>query len=264
MKPSVIITGGTSGIGKALALTYGAQNYEVFTLSRRDTCWDVPHIHHFSCDVTSEEDLSRVYTALSRQKHSSITLICCAGYGIAGATEDTSLQEAKSQFDVNFFGVFLTIRAFLPLLKKYNNSKIIVISSAAGELSIPFQSFYSASKAAVNKLLEAWQAELKPYRIQITSFLLGDIKTEFTQNRLRTRKISEEYRIRLERSLKKMEQDEIHGMNASLIAKSIYQRCRHKHLQPVQTIGWQYHLFLLLQRILPRKLILTLIGFLYA
>lgn len=264
MKPAVIITGGTSGIGKALAFVYAAQNYEVFTLSRRDFSWDISHIYHFCCDVTSEADLVHTCSTIGKQRFSSLTLICSAGYGIAGAIEDTSLAEAKAQFDVNFFGVFLTIRTFLPLLKRYPKSKVIVISSLAGELSIPFQGFYSASKSATNKLLEAWAAELYPYHIELTSFLLGDIKTEFTDNRKKTARISKEYQSRLQRSLHKMEQDEIHGMKADKIAKIIFRRCQSQTLPPIQTIGFSYHFFSLLQRLLPRRLVLYLMRILYA
>lgn len=264
MKPIVIITGGSSGIGKELALAYAKHQYQVFTLSRRAHKWNLPNMQHLICDVTKSEDLALVAEKFKDLSCSHVILICCAGYGIAGATENTSLSEAKAQFDVNFFGVFLTIQHFLPLLKRHKNSKVLFISSVASEISLPFQSFYSASKAAANKLLEAWQLELKPYGIQFSSFLLGDIQSDFTQNRQRIKELSKEYEKRVYRSISKMENDEKNGMQPSFIADVIFRRSQKRKMPPIQTIGGQYHFFLLLQRLLPRKFVLFLVGRLYA
>ena len=262
MKPCVIITGGSNGIGRALALTYAAHSYFVYTLSRSDPHWRQPGLKHIFCDVTSPEQLEQAAKIIQAEGRPVRQLICCAGYGIAGPTECTELTDAKQQFDVNFFGVFLTIQTFLPLLKS-SRGKIIFISSVASELAIPFQSFYSASKAAANKLLEAWQLELRPFGIQISTFLLGDTKTGFSAARQKSIVFQPQYRKAYVRSIAKMEYDEQHGLSADMTADTIYRRCQKAKQPPVQTVGWQYHLFLLLQRLLPRRLVLFLIERLY-
>lgn len=263
MKPSIIITGGSSGIGRALALTYAAHSYFVYTLSRSDHHWSESGLKHLRCDVTSPEQLAQAAAKIKADGRPVSQLICCAGYGIAGPTEYTELSAARQQFDVNFFGVFLTIQAFLPLLQA-SRGKILFISSVASELAIPFQSFYSASKAAANKLLEAWQLELRPFGIQVSTFLLGDTKTGFTAARQKAAAFPAHYQTAFTRSITKMEQDEQHGISPETTAAVIYRRCQKAKLPPVQTIGWQYHLFLLLQRLLPRRLVLFLLGRLYA
>lgn len=263
MKPSIIITGGSNGIGRALALTYAAHSYFVYTLSRSNPHWQQPNLKHICCDVTSPEQLAQAAKTIQSEGRPVQQLICCAGYGIAGPTEGTELSAAKQQFDVNLFGVFLTIQEFLPLLKP-SRGKIILISSAAGELAIPFQSFYSASKAAANKLLEAWQLELRPFGIQVSTFLLGDTKTGFTAARQKSMTFHPQYQQAYVRSIAKMEYDEQHGLSPEATAACIYRRCQKAKLPPVQTVGWQYHLFLLLQRLLPRRLVLFLIARLYA
>lgn len=264
IQPTVVITGGSSGIGQELARVYAAHHYQVYTLSRRVYSWKEANIRHLGCDITKAGDLQLAASEIAKAGHPVDILICCAGYGIAGVTEETSLESARQQFDVNFFGAFLTIQNFLPLLKKKRGSKILFISSVAGEIALPYQSFYSASKAAMNKLLEAWQLELKPFGIKVSSFLLGDIKTDFTAHRQAQASHQPHYRKKLADSIAKMAKDEQTGMSANYVAKVIFKRSQRKYQPPVQTIGWQYHLFLLLQRILPRKLVLFLVGLLYA
>lgn len=264
MKPTVVITGGSSGIGKSLAHVYAGHHYNVYTLSRSACRWKEPNITHIRCDITDADALHHAINQIAANNHIVDILICSAGFGISGATEETSLETAKRQFDVNFFGAFLTIQTFLPLLKQRRGSKILFISSVAGEIALPFQSFYSASKAAMNKLLEAWQAELKPFGIGISSFLLGDIKTDFTQNRQAQDSFNPFYQSRLRRSIAKMARDEQSGMDADYVAGVIFKRSQRKHLGPIQTIGPAYHFFLLLQRLLPRRLVLFLVAKLYA
>ncbi len=264
MKPVIVITGGTSGIGRELAITYSKNNYKVYTISRSDYHWNDLSIDHITCDVTNTNDLKRAFQFVESREESISQLICSAGFGISGSTEYTTLKEAKSQFDVNFFGLFSTIKIFLPLIKKSKNGKIIFISSVAAEIAIPFQSFYSASKAASNKLLEAWQLELERFGIQVSIFLLGDIKTEFTSHRRKSADEGTQYEESLRRSIVRMERDERNGISPEYVAKKIYLRSSRNKVRPIQTIGFNYHIFLMLQRLLPRKLVLFLVGNMYA
>ena len=263
MKPAIIITGAGSGIGRELAKVYADNGHTVFNLSRSAKPCENPNIIAIPCDVTVPKSLQDAMLAISERGYFASQLLCCAGFGISGATEYTDLAEAESQFAVNFFGVFLTIQTFLPQLKQSKHGKIIFIGSVAGEVAIPFQSFYSASKAATNKLLEAWQAELKPFGIQIGSFLLGDTKTDFTLHRQKSQSPQHEYQHRLEQSVRKMERDEQNGISATKTAHIIYRRCKGRKLRPVQTIGLFNHAVLLLQRLLPRSVVLALVSRLY-
>ncbi len=260
----VVVTGGTSGIGKALAEISARDGNTVYTLSRSEYSWDDSLMHHIVCDVTKGSDLEHAMKLVEEKEGVIDYLFCCAGYGIAGVTEYTSLEDAKNQFDVNFFGLFSTIKTGLPLLKKSDHPKVVFISSVAAEISIPFQSFYSASKAASGKLLEAWQLELRRFGIQVVSFLLGDTKTDFTARRKKSDVLAKEYQESFKRSISKMEYDEQNGLTAEYVAGIIYRRCRKKNISPVQTIGFQYHVFLALQRMLPRRLVLSLVEKIYA
>src|SRR5215210_851396 len=87
-------------------------------------------------------------------------VVNCAGFGIAGAVEDTSIEEAKAQFETNFFGVLRVCQAVLPAMRERRSGLIINISSIAGLISVPFQGFYSASKFALEGLTEALRLEV--------------------------------------------------------------------------------------------------------
>ncbi len=262
MKKVLVVSGGTSGIGKAIAQKYASKGYIVYTLSRRNVRWNKANMQHLVCDVTKEADIKSVVETITHFENRLDYLFVCAGFGISGATEYTKLEDAKKQFEVNFFGAFSTIKLFLPLLKKVGG-KIIFTSSVASEIAIPYQSFYTASKVAMNKLLEAWQVELRPFNIDIINFLLGDIKTEFTNNRKKSELDAGEYQDRLLRSVGKMEKDEQNGMSTEKVANVIYSRLSRGRLKPVQTIGLDYEVFLILQRILPRKIIINLVDKIY-
>lgn len=260
---SVLITGGSSGIGRALVQAYAKGSYLVFALSRNPLKAQASNVIPIACDITRPDHLARALDQISHRIDRLDLLICCAGYGIAGVTEESDLKKAKDQFDVNFFGSFSTIQFFLPLLKAGSGSKIIFISSVASQIAIPYQAFYSASKAAMDNLLEAWQLELRPFGIQICSFLLGDTKTGFSRHRQKADTQSPKYRFSLNRSIRKMEKDEAKGLDPAYTAGEIYAYSQRKHLSPRQTIGWQYRLFLFLAKILPKKLILFLVAQLY-
>ena len=116
-------------------------------------------------DVTEDKSVKLAMDMIGRAEGRLDAVINNAGYGIAGSVEDTSHEEAHALFDANFFGPLRVIRESLPQLKK-GRGTIINISSVAGILTIPFQSKYSASKAAVEAVSEALRMEVAPYGVR--------------------------------------------------------------------------------------------------
>lgn len=100
-----------------------------------------------------------------------------AGFGISGAVEFTELAEAKKQFDVNFFGCFICSKNVIKYMRLQGGGRIVNLSSLAAPLAIPFQAFYSASKAAVNSLTLALANEVRPFNIKVCAVMPGDVKT---------------------------------------------------------------------------------------
>jgi short-subunit dehydrogenase len=149
-------------------------------------------------------------------------------------------------------------------LRKSQNAKIINIGSVAGELTIPFQTFYSMSKAALKSFTEGLRIELSPYNIEAMTLLLGDIKTNFTSNRQQPQVVENDvYGSRIKDSIARMEKDEQNGMDPIIVAKKIYKISSKKHLPIAKTIGFKYKVFVFLNRVLPKRFVLFIIKKMY-
>lgn len=256
----VAITGGSSGIGLATAQHFASQGWKVYNLSRRPA--QRQNISDIAVDVTEEAAVQSAFAQIREEAGQLDLLINNAGYGISGAVEFTQLEEAKGQFDVNFFGVVTCIQAALPLLRQ-SQGRIICISSAAAVFAIPFQSFYSASKAAVNILVNALANELKPFGVSVCALQLGDVKTDFTGTRVKSLAGDEIYGGAIQRSVAVMEKDEQGGMAPEKIAGAVYRIAQRSRIKPLYTIGIKYKLFILLNKLLPNRFVNWLVGKLY-
>mgnify|MGYP002860588585 FL=1 len=184
--------------------------------------------------------------------------------GISGAVEFTPEEDAKRQMDVNFFGTYNTIKAVLPLLRKSSCPSIINISSVGGPLAIPFQAFYSASKMSVNALTLALANELKPFGIAVCAVMPGDIKTGFTDARIRNEDGSNYYGETIKRAVAVMEKDERNGMPPEAIAKKIYEMSKKRDPKVLTTVGFQYKFYMFLYHVLPQNFVNKIVGRIYS
>ena len=199
MSQVCVITGGTSGIGRCTAQAMLARGYTVYELSRRAE--GVAGMQHIVADVTKEETLAAaVAQILQREDHIDV-LINNAGFGISGAVEFTGTEEAQRQLDVNFFGMVRMNRQVLPVMRKQGYGRIVNLSSVAGAIPIPFQTYYSASKAAINSYTMALANEVKPFGIQVCCVQPGDIRTGFTAAREKNQLGDDIYGGRIARSV---------------------------------------------------------------
>lgn len=244
-----IVTGGSSGIGKSAVNALISENCKVYELSRR-TNTDSKAVH-ISVDVTDETAVSdAVKTIFEKEQHIDI-LINCAGYGISGAVEFTELHDAKKQFDVNFFGIVNTVKAVLPYMREQKYGRIVNISSVAGVAPIPFQTYYSATKSAINTYSSALANEVKPFGISVTAIMPGDIKTGFTDARKKSICGDTEYNGRISKSVAKMEHDEMNGMSPEIAGRFICRIALKKSVKPLYSIGFTYKALSLLAKLLP-------------
>lgn len=256
-----IITGGTSGIGLAAAREMAARGYAVYELSRREQGAD--GAVHIPTDVTDEAAVGRaVRNVLGREGHIDV-LINSAGFGISGAVEFTALSDAKRQLDVNFFGMVNVCRAVLPAMREAGRGRIVNLSSVAGVISIPFQTYYSVSKAAVNAYTKGLVNEVKPYGVEVCAVMPGDVCTGFTAARVKNPAGDDVYGGRISRSVCVMERDEKNGMSQEAAGKYIASVATRRHVKPLYAIGAQYKLFCLLERLLPIRVLSWLVGIIY-
>lgn len=249
MKQVVVITGASSGIGLCTGKLFADKGYIVYSLSR--SCPPDSRLFHIPTDVSSESSVEHAVEEIIRAEGKIDILINNAGFGISGAAETTLLEDAKKQFDVNFFGMFLCVKHVLPYMRAAGKGRIVNVSSVAAVLPVPYQSFYSCAKSAVNAFTLSVANEVKPFGIQMTAVMPGDIKTGFTGARKKNKNSNEAYREREERAVSKMEKDEQNGMEPKAVANCIYKAALKKHPKPLYTVGFQYKALVTLAKILP-------------
>ena len=264
---TALVTGASSGIGKAIFDELSAKGWTVYGTSRKIEKGSIQNVNDGKMIYLNLTDMQSIQDAVLTIKESEgrlDALINNAGYGIAGAVEDTSSTEMLAQFETNFFGTIQMINASLNMLRQ-SHGIIINISSVAGVLSIPFQGMYSASKAAMESASEALRMELKEDGVRVCLIEPGDTKTGFTANRLMAQKAeNSRYAKKTKSSVAKMEKDEQSGTSPKVAAKLVY-RVINKKNPPVRcAVGVSYKILLFLKRFLPDKLVLWIIGKMYS
>lgn len=262
MSKIAVVTGGTSGIGRETALYLTQNGCTVYELSRRAE--GVEGLRHISADVTDEESVRRAVEQILQEAGRIDILVNNAGFGISGAVEFTDTEEAKRQFDVNFFGMVRMNRAVIAVMRKQGGGRIVNLSSVAAPVPIPFQTYYAASKAAINSYTMALANELRPFGVTVCAVMPGDIHTGFTAARHKVGEGDELYGGRISRSVRRMEHDEQTGMDpvkAGAFVGRVALKGGHK---PLYTIGFAYQAAVLLTKILPAQALNWLIGRIYA
>ena len=250
-----VVTGGTSGIGLAAVKALREKGCTVYALSRRG---EIP------CDVSEVNSVrAAVQTVLDREGRIDI-LVNCAGFGISGAGELTPLEAAKKQLDVNLYGTANMVNAVIPAMRKQGGGRIVNTGSVAGFVPIPFQTWYSASKAAVQSYTMAMGNELTPFGITLAAVLPGDTKTGFTAARQKIDDPDDLYQGRIARSVARMEHDEQHGVPAQKVGDLIAKVALKRRVKPLYIPGFSYNLINVLMRLLPSGVANRLIGMLYA
>ena len=178
--------------------------------------------------------------------------------------EFTELCDAKRQFDVNFFGTVNMNRAVLPVMRKQGSGRIVNVSSVAAVAHIPFQTYYSASKAAIESYTCALANEVKHCGITVTAAQPGDICTGFTDARNKSCAGDEVYGGRISRSVAGMEKDERQGMSPEFAGQYIAKLALRGAVKPIYTVGFRYKCLSLLCKLLPCRLRNWIVGALYA
>ena len=254
---TVLITGASSGIGKIIAEYLCERGYRVFGTSRgkrkeaRDKKQEARgktqeagdekqeagderqeagggSFEMLQLDVTSDESVAGLMDYLSDRRITVDVLINNAGYGLAGPLENFSMEEAKAQFETNFFGVVRMVNAFLPVMRSQGGGIIINTGSMAGLIGLPFQGHYSASKYALEGYLAALRMEVLPFNIQVFNINPGDFRTGFTANRRIIAKVDPAYQRKFDQLLRMYEHDENNGAYPVLIARKVEKLLRKK------------------------------------
>ena len=179
----ILVTGSSSGLGKAccdrLARNGTNRVYGGSRTLKAGEGWA-----HVAMDVTDDASVAAAVAAIVDKEGRLDSVVHCAGNSLAGPVEDTRIDEAKHQFDTNFFGAVRVVRAVLPVMRRQGRGQIIMIGSVGGLIGLPFLAHYSASKFALDGLVEALRTEVEPLGIQATVVHPGDFNTALGANRM--------------------------------------------------------------------------------
>ena len=179
----ILITGCSSGIGRATAIEAAARGHRVFATARNpETLRDLEsrgQIRTLALDVTDAASIRDAVAAVLAEAGHLDALVNNAGYGQYGAAEDVTAEEWRRQFDVNLFGAIEVARAVLPAMREKRRGTIVNVSSVAGKIAIPFAAPYCASKHALEAFSDALRVEVAPFGIRVAVIEAGPIETRF-------------------------------------------------------------------------------------
>jgi NAD(P)-dependent dehydrogenase (short-subunit alcohol dehydrogenase family) len=256
MSKVVLITGGSSGIGKSIGEFLQQKGFTVYGTSRNPERILDSVFPLVALDV---RDVNSIRAAVSKVIETSGRLdvvINNAGVGITGPLEEIPMQEMKNNFETNFFGPIEVMKAVLPQMRSQKAGLIINITSIAGYMGLPYRGIYSASKGALELITESLRMEVKSFGVHITNVAPGDFATNIASGRFHAPVIQgSAYESAYGNTLKAMDEHVDSGSNPTEMAEAVY-----KIIQtPEPKIHYKVGVFMqkfsiVLKRILPDKI----------
>jgi len=253
-----LVTGASSGIGRACAALLAARGLRVYAASR-----SAP----LRMDVTNDASVHAAVDEIIRNEGRLDVVVNNAGNALAGAVEDTSVEEARAQFYVNFFGAFRVCRTVLPILRQQGSGYIVNIGSIGGLVALPYQGLYSASKFALEGLTESLRLEVARFGVNVVLIEPGDHRTSLTVNRLRTAESQSNpvYRDRCDRAIARTAADEQAGAAPEAAARLLYRIINRPHPRLRYTVGpAPQRAAVWLKRLMPYAVVETVMDFYYS
>ena len=248
----VLITGASSGVGQSTARLLSQRGYIVFGTSRNPAKADaIPKVEMLPLDVRTDDSVRACVEAVSNRAGRLDVLINNAGHELAGALEELSTEEARAQFETNFFGVVRMVNAVLPLMRRQKRGHIVNAGSLSGVSSIPFLGIYSASKYALEGYTEALRHEVKPFNIHVSLTEPGFLKTPMMNNRQSGAHRIGEYEPWRQRALTAIRGHEENGPGPELVAEALLEIISSNTPRLRYPIGQQAKSISRLRRFLP-------------
>lgn len=257
MGKTIVITGGTSGIGLELKKLFEQNGDTVLTFSLDES----GESNHYCGSVDHEIKVKQVFNDIHQNYGSIDILINCAGIGMSGITEIIPTEKIQKLTEVNYYGTLYCIRSALPFMN--SGSRIVNISSAMALFPVPFRSIYGSVKSAVLNLSFSLRMELSPLGIDVVAFCPGDTKTNFTQNRIKEFDTTERYGDRIRTATERKDAKEDKKLSSQYVAGKIFKYSTAKKTKPFYIIGGKYKFLYFLSRITPKSLLLNATAKLY-
>ncbi|KJJ39506.1 SDR family oxidoreductase [Aequorivita vladivostokensis] len=262
MPKTVLITGGSSGIGKAigeylvnLSNPSPKDGYQVFGTSRNPEKYKDSAFPLLKMDVNSTESIEAAISEILKKVEKIDVVINNAGVGITGPIEETPEAEIKKAFDTNFHGPINVIKAVLPQMRKQGFGHILNITSIAGYMGLPYRGIYSASKAALEIAIEAMRMETLQFGIKMTNIAPGDFATNIAAGRYHAPILENSpYKKDYGNTLKTMNEHVDNGNNPLEMAKVVHKIIGTTNPKIHYKVGSSLQKFsIILKRMLPDK-----------
>jgi len=255
MNKVVLITGGSSGIGKSIGEFLHQKGFVVYGTSRNPEKVLNSVFPLIALDVRNADSIHLAVAEVIATSGRLDVVINNAGVGITGPLEEIPMNEIRNNFETNFFGPIEVMKAVLPQMRGQKSGLIINITSIAGYMGLPYRSIYSASKGALELITEALRMEVKSFGIQITNIAPGDFATNIAAGRFHAPVLKgSDYEITYGNTLKAMNEHVDSGSNPNEMAEAVYSIIQNTNPKIHYKVGAFMQKFsIVLKRVLPDK-----------
>ncbi len=255
MAKVVLITGASSGIGKAVGEFLLQKGFIVYGTSRNPEKYADSKLNLVALEVRNSESIQNAVAEVVAQEGRIDVVINNAGVGITGPLEEIPQEEIRNNFETNLFGPIAVMKAVLPVMRQQQAGLIINVTSIAGYMGLPFRSAYSASKGALEIITEAIRMEVKPFGIEVTNVAPGDFATNIAAGRYHAPLVKgSAYEATYGKSLEMMDEHVDSGSNPEAMAQAIFKIIETKKPKIHYKVGAFMQKFsIVLKRILPDK-----------
>ena len=259
-KKIALVTGASSGIGKSTAIQLQRDGYIVFGASRRlEKMKDLEEkgIHILSLDITNSSSVENCINTIIQKEGRLDVLVNNAGFGNFGTMEESSIEVAKAQYDVNVFGLARITQLVIPYMRKQKYGKIVNISSIGGKIVTPFGGWYQSTKFAVEAISDALRMELKQFGIDVIVIEPGGVKTEWAD--IAERALFEisgkgPYKESAKKAAKAMKDGYVNAVEPNVIAGTITRAVRAKKPKTRYALGHRAGSILIARKWLSDKM----------
>ncbi|GGG46634.1 short-chain dehydrogenase/reductase [Croceivirga lutea] len=255
-KQVVLVTGGSGGIGKAICMYLQQKGFIVYGTTRKvEKYKDFSDFNLISLDVHNVESIKSAVLSIVKKEGRIDILINNAGIGITGPVEETPEEAIDKVFNTNFKGPLRMIQEVLPVMRSQNSGLIINITSIAGYMGLPFRAFYSASKGALEVVVEGLRMETKQFGVKVVNLAPGDYATNIADSRYTVSASKDSvYKESYQMSLDLMNAHVDSGRNPNEVAKKIFKIIKTKNPKVHYTVGSFMQKFsIFLKKILPNN-----------
>ncbi len=250
-RKTAIVVGGSSGIGRETAIKLVGRGYRVFNISR--TPFKGERVRTVTADAAQEGELKKAIVTIGEEAEAVDLLVYSAGFSMAAPLEHAKSNDYRYLFEVNYFGAIEALRACTPYLKK-RGGRAVLVGSLGGDLPIPYDGFYSSSKAALAMLARESDLELRQSGVRVSAVLPGGTSTDFTfARRVYGEEESKDYSPSVKRASAALANMEQGGMAPSLVADAILKLAERRNPPTVAAAGGKNTLARYMYKMLPER-----------